>query len=197
MAKSDGNIVSPYEVIEKWYTYLDMRYFFFTVHYRSFFDFTWESIKQAQQARNNLVKKIGDDISKAKLFEHEPSFVAIGNKIKTENWRKFWEEIGEALCDDINTSKFMATINSYLPISNDEIGSILYRLEKNFLKVWLFETIVEEKFDVPTEVTSLADQRVEAKKNKDFTLADELRNKIHDAWREIKDTKDGYEFSKL
>jgi cysteinyl-tRNA synthetase len=42
----------------------------------------------------------------------------------------------------------------------------------------LFETIVEEKFDIPTEVTTFANQRVEAKKNKDYALADELRNKI-------------------
>jgi cysteinyl-tRNA synthetase len=42
----------------------------------------------------------------------------------------------------------------------------------------LFETIVEETFDIPAEVTTLADQRIEAKKNKDFALADELRNKI-------------------
>jgi cysteinyl-tRNA synthetase len=42
----------------------------------------------------------------------------------------------------------------------------------------LFETIVEEKFNIPAEVTALADQRVEAKKNKDYALADELRNNI-------------------
>jgi cysteinyl-tRNA synthetase len=42
----------------------------------------------------------------------------------------------------------------------------------------LFETIVEEKFDIPAEVIAFADQRVEAKKSKDFALADELRNKI-------------------
>ncbi len=60
-----------------------MRYFFFAVHYRSFFDFTWESIKQAQQARNNLVRKIGDDTSKTKLFEYEPSFATIESKVKT------------------------------------------------------------------------------------------------------------------
>ncbi|MEI6119048.1 MAG: hypothetical protein WCP92_07745 [bacterium] len=42
----------------------------------------------------------------------------------------------------------------------------------------MFETIVEEKFDIPAEITTLGDQRVEAKKNKDYVLADELRNKI-------------------
>jgi cysteinyl-tRNA synthetase len=51
-------------------------------------------------------------------------------------------------------------------------------LEENFLKVGLFEITIEEKFDISAEVTELADQRLEAKKNKDYALADELRNKI-------------------
>ena len=50
---------------------------------------------------------------------------------------------------------------------------------------------------IPAEVTTLADQRLQAKKNKDYTLADELRKKVTDLWREIKDTKDGYEITKI
>ena len=196
MSKSDGNIVSPYEVLEKWYEYLDIRYFFFTTHYRSFFDFTRTSMEAAKTARHNLVRKIGDDITNAQIFIEEPSFAAIEHKLKTDEWKKFWNEISEAICDDLNTSKFIATINGFISNMNDEVRSMLYRLEDNFLKIWLFETIVEKTFDIPAEVIAFADQRIEAKKNKDYTLADELRNKIHGAWREIKDTKDGYEFSK-
>lgn len=196
MSKSDGNIVSPYEVVEKWYSYLDMRYFFFTVHYRSFFDFTRESIAQTQHARNNLIKKIGSDISTAQLFIKEKSFADIEKKLTTDEGKKFWTEIVEAVCDDINTPKLIAVINTHLSMMNDETRSMIFRLEKNFLKVWLFEAIVEEKFDIPAEVTTLADQRIEAKKNKDYALADELRNKIAALWFQVKDTADWYEISK-
>lgn len=197
MAKSDGNIVSPYEVVEKWYSYLDMRYFFFAVHYRSFFDFTWESMTQAKNARQHLIKKVGDDIVTAQLFAKEKSFAVIEKKLKTDEGKKFRTEISESICDDFNTPKLIATINTYLLNMNDEVRSILYRLEKNFLKIWLFETIVEETFDIPAEVIILADQRVEAKKNKDFVLADELRNNITALWFQVKDTKDGYEITKI
>jgi cysteinyl-tRNA synthetase len=36
----------------------------------------------------------------------------------------------------------------------------------------------------------LAEQRIQAKKDKNFSLADELRNKIQDAGYKIKDTPD-------
>jgi cysteinyl-tRNA synthetase len=42
----------------------------------------------------------------------------------------------------------------------------------------LFDAIIEENVDIPAEVSLLADQRVQAKKDKNYTLADELRNKI-------------------
>jgi cysteinyl-tRNA synthetase len=75
--------------------------------------------------------------------------------------------------------------------------SIITRLENNFLKVWLFDAIVEEKIDVPTEITNLANQRLQAKKDKNYALADELRNKVKDMWYEIRDTKDWFEIEKI
>jgi len=196
MSKSDGNIVSPYEVIDKWYSYLDMRYFFFAVHYRTFFDFTWESIEQTKNARQNLIKKVRDNVSMAQLFIKEKSFVDIEKKLNTDEGKKFWKEISEAISDDINTPKLIAVINTHLPISNEEVGSMIYRLEQIFLKIWLFTTLVEEKFEIPAEVTALADQRLQAKEDKNYALADELRNKITALGFQMKDTKEGYEITK-
>jgi cysteinyl-tRNA synthetase len=135
-------------------------------------------MEATKTARHNLIKKVGDETTNAQLFTKELSWATIEKKLATEEGKKFWNEIGEAIGDDLNTSKLIAIINSSLVNMNDEVRSMLYRLEKNFLKVGLFETIVEEKFDIPAEVTTLADQRFEAKKNKDYTLADELRGKI-------------------
>lgn len=195
MSKSDWNSVAPQEVIDKWYSYLDMRYFFFTTHYRTFFDFTRDSMMQAQNTRKNLIKKLSK-FPKSNLFENTPSFNQIQDKLNTEIWKKFRSEIMEAICDDINTPQVIATINSYLSNANDEIISIIYRLENKFLKVWLFDSIIEEKIEIPAEITSLANQRLQAKKDKNFALADELRNKIQEAWYQIKDTPTWYEITK-
>ncbi len=49
----------------------------------------------------------------------------------------------------------------------------------------------------PEAVISLADQRIQAKKDKDFALADSLREKIRAQGREVKDTTEGYSLEKL
>jgi hypothetical protein len=41
----------------------------------------------------------------------------------------------EAICDDINTPQVISVINSYIGNPNDEVMSIINRLENNFLKV--------------------------------------------------------------
>lgn len=104
----------------------------------------------------------------------------------------------EAICDDINTPQVISTINSYLNSPNDEVIGIINRLEKKFLKVWLLDIIVQEKIDIPTEIIDFANQRLKAKLDKNYTLADELRWKIQDKWYTIKDIKEdpGYEISK-
>jgi len=92
-------------------------------------------MEAAKTARQHLIKKIGDDITTAQLFAKEKSFVAIEKKLKTDEGKKFRTEIGESICDDLNTPKLIATINTHLSNMNDEIRSILYRLEDNFLKI--------------------------------------------------------------
>ena len=49
---------------------------------------------------------------------------------------------------------------------------------------------------IPSEINELVRQRTEAKKNKDFKLADEIRNKIKDLGYELVDKKDGVEVKK-
>ena len=50
-----------------------------------------------------------------------------------------------------------------------------------------------EKTEIPNEVLQLAEQRVLAKKAKDFALADSLRAKIDELGYRVVDTREGYE----
>jgi len=192
MWKSEWNSVSPQDVIDKWYDYLDVRFFFFTTNYRTFFDFTRDSMQQAQNTRKNLIKKLSK-FKTNNIFDNIQSFNQIETQLTSVLWKDFWTEIMEAICDDLNTPQVLSIINSYLSEPNEEVIAIIHWLEKKFLKVWLFDIIVEEKIDIPSEITALAEQRIQAKKDKNFLLADELRNKIQDAGYKIKDTPDWFE----
>ena len=196
MWKSLGNAYILEDIKNKWYSPLDLRYFYFMAQYWNFQNFTWNVLDQAQNSRKNLIKKLSKSPI-SNLFENIQSFAQIENKLKSEMWKKFRTEIMEAICDDINTPQVLSVINSYISEPNEEIISMMHRLENNFLKVWLFDIITEEKIEIPQEVTQLAEQRIQAKKDKNYTLADELRNKVKDMGYEIKDTKDWFEIDKI
>ena len=51
------------------------------------------------------------------------------------------------------------------------------------------ENIQKTQEDIPEEIKELAIQRQEARKNKDWTLADQLRKKIQELGYDILDTK--------
>ena len=54
----------------------------------------------------------------------------------------------------------------------------------------------EEKTSIPDHIQDLATQRREAKKNKDYALADSLKKEITDAGWIVKDRKDGFEVAR-
>jgi len=50
---------------------------------------------------------------------------------------------------------------------------------------------------IPQEIIDLAEKRWQAKLNKDFTTADELKKQIQILGYDIKDSKDSYEILKI
>ena len=53
-----------------------------------------------------------------------------------------------------------------------------------------------DKGDIPAEVISLAEERLCARKNKDYKKSDALRDKITEMGYSVKDGKDGYTLEK-
>lgn len=209
MGKSLGNAYTLKDIEAKGYSPLDLRYFYFMAQYGNFQNFTWDSLNQAKNARENLIKKMQrlfDTHNKILVdIDHMTSYEKLKDKIFSKYVGDALEDMMAALMDDLNTPQLIAILNQSLNASDKmeevekkEFFVALYRLEKNILKIWLFDRIGQETktVEIPDDIIQLADQRIQAKKEKDFALADQLRNKILSLWREIKDTKDGYEIIK-
>ena len=64
------------------------------------------------------------------------------------------------------------------------------------MKLDLFEKVESKTAEIPAEIKELAEQRLQAKAEKNYALADELRNKITEKWFTIKDIPGGYEIMK-
>lgn len=197
MGKSLGNAYTLKDVEERGCTALDLRYFYFMALYSSFQNFTREALEQAKSARNNLKKKLQKAVSEFSLSfsndEKVSSLQSLAEKIPTAE--SFIDEIDEAIKDNFNTPKLLSVINNVSHQITLEQLMVVYRLENNFLKLWLFER--EEKAEIPTEITDLANQRLVAKTEKNYTLADQLRDQIQSQGYSIKDIPWGFEIEKI
>lgn len=180
MSKSLGNIYSLEDIKAKGYSPLDLRYFYFKAQYGNFQNFTWEALEQAKNERAGLLKKI-------------QNLTQTSEQASAEDWKLRFDE---ALADNLNTPKLLSELHSALSKSGTELLPLLHELEEKVLKIWLFSRETPTSQEVPERIISLAEQRKQAKAEKNYALADELRTQITQAGWEIKDTKEGYELSK-
>ena len=179
MSKSLGNIYSLEDIKAKGYSPLDLRYFYFKAQYGKFQNFTWEALEQAKNERAGLIKKI-------------QNLTQTSQQTSTEDWKLRFDE---ALADNLNTPKLLSELHSALSKSGSELLPLLHELEEKVLKIWLFSTETPVSQEAPEAIISLAEQRKQAKSEKNYALADELRTQITQAGWEIKDTKEGYELT--
>ena len=149
-----------------------------------------------QEKIGNLIKKI----RKAERIDLKwKNYKEVANELKTEEWIKFLSDCLDTLLDDLNSPKLLATINSWLKNQNPEIIWIIVWLDKNVMKLDLLWKNEESKVneDIPEEITEFANQRLQAKQEKNYALADELRTKIQEKWYNIKDIPWGFEIEKM
>lgn len=206
IAKSDGNVAYISQIKEQWYTWKDVRMFFLQAHYRSFQDFTREGLQAAKKTRHNLQKKLKIllhiDIKTFEDFDEKVSAEELKALLQDTFIFNLLDELLARLADDLNTPECLATIQhaintiteQELVIDTKELYILIHRLDTRILKLWLLE---QEEITIPFHIQSLAQARREAKQTKDYTKADELRQQLHDAGREMLDGKDGYEIQKM
>jgi cysteinyl-tRNA synthetase len=176
MSKSIGNVVYIKTLTEKGYKPLDYRYMCLTTQYRMPLTFSEDSLQSAKASLSrlkNICEKIADD--------------------GKEN-KKYLSEFSKAIEDDLNMPKALAVL---WELVRDEKAEGKFQTIKKMDDVFGLKLFEKETIEIPKEIKSLAEERLSAKKNKDFKKSDELREKLKSAGWNIKDSKDGYELEKI
>lgn len=182
MGKSNGNFKTLRGMIESGISPMAFRFWVLMAHYRSPMNWNQEALEGANTALKRLYKlyiELGDEIGKP----------------NTEYQKRFKTFIE----DDLDTPRALSLLWDLVKddtVSHaDKKATIL-----DFDKVLglNFENIKEaEKISIPEEIIKLAEEREEARKNKDFKKSDELREKINSLGYEIKDSSEGPQISKI
>lgn len=178
MSKSEGTSYVLQDIIDRGYDPLVLRYFFLQAHYRSKQNLTWEALEAASNGYKNLKNQVQ----------------LLGLKKGTVN-EEFKNKFIEKISDDFNIPQALALVADLLKADlsdSDKLATIL-----DFDKVFglKLDEIEEEK--IPKEIIKLAEERLIAKKQKDYSKADEIRGKIEKQGFIIEDLVEGkYKISK-
>ena len=200
MGKSLGNSVTIKDIIKK-YDPLAIRFFVLSSHYRSALDFSDIALEAAQKGLQKLkLSFVRVLTAKSKKPGRENEF----DKVIDEYQSKF----NDGMSDDFNTPQaiaamfdFLKDINNWLDIkvephkeTLDSIRKILENTTGNvfgLLPCNYENLLVKQSGNISGIMEVLLDIRTKLRENKNYELADELRQRLNDLNIEIKDTSDG------
>lgn len=187
MSKSLGNIYSLDDLINKGFSPMNYRYFLLQAHYRKRVNFTFEAMESAKTGYERLHALVQSN-------KEVKTSLTSNDIFKLSN---YMDKFASAINDNLNTSEALAIMWEMLkdmPKSEDVYHYAL-RMDEA-LGLMLDTPIEEDKINIPQEVQDMANARWQAKKDKNYTLADELRSKITEQGFDIKDSVTGYEIIK-
>jgi len=181
ISKSDGNAVYLKDIIEKGFHPLALRYWFLTSHYRTPANFTWEALSSSSVAFMRLHHTMHE------LKNAENASVPV-------IWHmRFWKRIN----DDMDTPGAIAVMWDMLK-EKDLTGAQRRAALLNFdqvLGLGLSTPIEQEKKvsaeNVPSDVQEMLKNREQARAEKNWDLADKIREEILSKGFEVKDTESG------
>lgn len=178
MSKSLGNVYLLKDIIQKGYDPLAYKLFSYSASYRNKLNFTWEGLEAANK-------------SLAKLREAYQKNLEVVQEVGKEVIQEFENRFHEAINDDLNMPAAMSVVweVARYPQKAKNLAELLLKFD-TVLGLKLNEK-KEERKQIPEEILDLVNQRQEAKQNRNWELADEIREEIIKKGYTIKDTKEG------
>ena len=202
MSKSLGNFFTVRDIAEK-YDLQVLRFFMLSAHYRSPLNFSDELMESAQNGLERIItagEKLRDVIAAGK----DGTMTADENKL-VEEASEYVKKFDEAMDDDCNTANAISSVFELVKFTN---SSVSFDSTKDFAKV-LYEQLSKlcdvlgiilerEKKSVGDEdyIEDMIEKRAQAKKDKDFALADAIRDELAAKGIILKDTREGTKWSR-
>ena len=186
MSKSANNFTTVQTLIDQGYDPLVYKLFCLQSHYRKILIFSYEGLDSAKNAYNKLINKISTlnkndgEIDYTKIKEFEDKFAkGLENDLNTATCVTVLFDVLKSDLNDASKIYLIEKFDTVLGLSlTSNKNNLKNEIDEN-LKVYILNKIEERKF---------------AKQNKDYALADKIRNELLEQNIELIDTKDGTEF---
>ncbi|HPZ23405.1 MAG TPA: cysteine--tRNA ligase [Bacilli bacterium] len=177
MSKSNGGEILTVSVLKsQGYDPLAFRFMVLNSHYRRQLLFTYDALNQAEATLDKLRNRIANITDEGLLDDGEFSI--------------YNSKFIDAISNDLNTANALSVL--YEVLKDDQVnGHTKLDLINKFDKVFSLNLINKKEVSNDEEIQNLIQKRAEAKKNKDFELADSIRDDLLAKGIELIDTREG------
>ena len=200
MSKSLGNFFTVREIGEK-YDLQVLRFFMLSAHYRSPINFSAELM----EASKNGLERIITSVEKLKELQGKVSGDAL-TETEQENQKTVNELIAKfeaAMDDDFNTADAVSAIFELVKLANSTANEESSKAYVDLLKETISKLsdvlgiITERKAEVlDSEIEELIAARQQARKERNFARADEIRQQLLDMGIILEDTREGVKWKR-
>ena len=191
MSKSAGEFLGLDAVRKRGYDPMVYRYLITLGHYQTQLAFSFDALESASTGYKNIIRKIADLMNSDNMGE-----------LNSAVYNEWHDKILAPASDNMKTAESLVVVQELLKDTsvNPATKLALFEFVDRLLGLQFMDRAQKlvdlERESAPSEIIALADQRANAKANKDWATADALRQQIDAAGWTVLDGKDGYKIVK-
>lgn len=196
MSKSLGNFYTLRDLLNKGYTGQQIRYMLIQTHYKTQLNFTLTGLEAAKIS----LQRINDFIQRLLEIQNTESYGLISPILE-----KALIDFSEALSDDLNISVALASIFELVREVNglcDSNKISIHEAEQIIGLMKRFDSVIgcfnfeKENKEIPVDLQEALEKRLQARRDKNWALADSFRDYILKKGYLIEDTASGSRLKK-
>ena len=168
---------------------MSFRYLCLNGNYRNKLNFTWEALKSAETALERLYEGV---------LAHRDSKDA---EVEDNVIDSFLKEFEEAINDDLNIPLAIGVLWKVVryPVKSYKLYELILKMDQifslDFANPKIKDAASEET--LPAELMQLIEERQKARKEKNYALADKIRDELLAKGIALRDTKEGVKWERI
>ena len=195
MSKSLGNFFTVRDIAKE-YDLQVLRFFMLSAHYRNPINFSHDLMESAK----NSLERIVTSVTNLTHLEKTASDAAMTDKEKNilESTKDIYKKFEDAMDDDFNTADAISAVFELVKLANsnsseDNTKAYITAMKESIIKLTdiLGLNVVKEEELLDEDIEALINERQQARKDRNFARADEIRDELTAKGIVLEDTREG------
>ena len=206
MSKSSDNNILPDEIfssgsplLSKTFSESTVKFFMLQAHYRNVLDLSNDALLASEKGYKKIIEALN-------LLENFKDYSEITSNFDVKKWV---DDCYQAMNDDFNTPILIANIFeavkfiNKINVGSEKISEKDYKILSNTISSFIFDVMGLEKINISSNVNNKLDDvmdiilelRNDARKNKDYSLSDKIRDMLKNKGISINDSDENSSFT--